>query len=388
MSPVRGGIQGIPVRAAIFFAFLSCSASDIAETADIELELEATYPDGFGFLQTVRELSDGRVMAADPLGQVLVVWDVDRGLTDTLGRVGNGPQEYRQPDAVFPLPADSTLLVDLGNTRLTAIGPDGTFGSSLPIMRPRHEGFPMNLMPRFTDGLGRIYFYLSANLRGSMADSAFIARFDRANETVDTLGVLRVPIPEFERVGNNMVMTSGPLMPRDGWAVGLDGSVAIARAADYSIEWIAADGSLVHGSPKIYQPVQVGRAEQERWADEAQANMMQLTSVMSREGGVSNVEMRRGGGSRSDVTAIRWPDEMPPIHAERSKVSYDGNLWVERHVRVGSDPVVDVFDTQGNKIAEVALPTRSRVVGFGVGAVYLVTADDLDLLWLRKYRLS
>ena len=112
-----------------------------------------------------------------------------------------------------------------------------------------------------------------------MADSAFVARFDRESEAVDTIGVLRVPIPEFERVGSNMMMTSGPLMPRDDWAVGLDGSVAFVRAADYSVEWLLPSGESARSEPVEYTPVRVGRAEQERWVDEAQANMMHLTVV-------------------------------------------------------------------------------------------------------------
>ena len=207
-------VQKRQVRAlaatAFLFTLVSCSTDEAATGNVFDLELEATYPDGFGFLETVRELSDGRVMAADPLGQVLVLWDVAGGTADTLGRLGSGPQEYRQPDAVFALPGDSTLVVDLGNARLISVGPDGSFGGSFPIVRPRDEGFPMNLMPRFVDRQGRIYFYLSLYARGQRPDSGAIARFDRRTETIDTLGYVRLPPTEFERVGNDMVMTVGP----------------------------------------------------------------------------------------------------------------------------------------------------------------------------------
>jgi len=370
---------------AFLFVLLSCSTSEITTRESLELELDASFAEGLGYLSTVRELSDGRVLFADPLGQALVAWDPGTGAADTLGRMGSGPSEYRQPDAVFALQGDSTLVVDLGNTRLIAVAADGSFGETTPIMRPRTEGFPMNIMPRFTDGDGRIYIYLSANRRGAMADSAFIGRFDRGSETVDTIGVLRVPIPEFDRVGDNMIMTFGPLQPRDDWAVGLDGSVAIVRAFDYSVEWISSTGDVTVGAPVEYAPVPVGLAEQERWVDEALANMMQMTAVSGGEGGV-NVEMKRGGGSRSDVTAIEWPHEMPPAHADRASVALDGSLWVERNVSVGSETVVDVFDSTGSRIYEVRLPPRSRVVGFGEGAVYLATADEFDLQWLHRYR--
>ena len=68
-------------------------------------------------------------------------------------------------------------------------------------------------------------------------------------------------------------------------------------------------------------------------------------------------------------------------------ISPDSDLWVERHVSVGSEPIIDVFDTKGGKVAEVTLPPSSRVVGFGADVVYLATADEFDLQWLGKYRI-
>ena len=73
------------------------------------LEFELAYPEAFSFLNGVRELSDGRVLAADPLSQVVLRIDLDAGTADTLGGVGPGPQEYMEPDQVRPLTGDSTL---------------------------------------------------------------------------------------------------------------------------------------------------------------------------------------------------------------------------------------------------------------------------------------
>ncbi|MCJ7627373.1 MAG: hypothetical protein MUO50_03185, partial [Longimicrobiales bacterium] len=47
------------------------------------LELDAAYPEAFSFLSGVRELPDGRLLAADPLSQVLLRVDMDTGTADT-----------------------------------------------------------------------------------------------------------------------------------------------------------------------------------------------------------------------------------------------------------------------------------------------------------------
>ena len=77
---------------------------------------------GFGRVLGVRELADGRVIVADQLGVVVVIADFGTGEINTIGGEGKGPQEYVQPDGVFALPGDSTLLADLGKGLLIAIG--------------------------------------------------------------------------------------------------------------------------------------------------------------------------------------------------------------------------------------------------------------------------
>ncbi len=121
-------------------------------------EPDAAYPEALGMIQTVRALPDGRVLVADPLGQVLVAIDMDAGTSDTIGRRGAGPGEYDQPDAVFPLPGDSTLLIDLGNGRLTVLGPDLERGATMPLaFGDPQRGDMTFILPRGTDNRGRIY---------------------------------------------------------------------------------------------------------------------------------------------------------------------------------------------------------------------------------------
>ena len=94
----------------------------------------ALFPEDFGRITNVRELSDGRVLVADPLGQAVYLVDLEAGSRRQLGANGQGPGEYRAPDSVWPLPHDSTLLVDLGNGRLTRMEPNSR--------RERHRRSP------------------------------------------------------------------------------------------------------------------------------------------------------------------------------------------------------------------------------------------------------
>ncbi|MXW56883.1 MAG: hypothetical protein F4Z59_09585, partial [Gemmatimonadales bacterium] len=72
----------------------------------------AAFEDGLGSMRGVRELEDGRVLIADGFGAAVIAW-MPGGRADTLTNTGQGPQEYRTPDGLVPLPGGATLIVDL-----------------------------------------------------------------------------------------------------------------------------------------------------------------------------------------------------------------------------------------------------------------------------------
>jgi hypothetical protein len=234
---------------------------------------EATYPEAFALVQRVRELANGRVVIADPLGQVLLIADMKSGKADTLGGVGQGPEEYRQPDAVYPLPGDSTLLVDLGNARLTVLDPDGKFGKTMPMTQgsPGPGGGLLIVMPRGVDSKGRVYFQpIGGGMARGFPDSAAVVRLDRQTGAMDTLAQVKLPEVRQTRAGGpgnqNVSISMLPLSPRDAWAVAPDGRIAVARSSDYHVEWVSPDGEVTRGMPVGYRPVKVERADKEEWA--------------------------------------------------------------------------------------------------------------------------
>ncbi len=355
---------------------------------------DASFPEAFSMVSGLRELPDGRVMIADGLGQALVVADLAAGRADTLGRVGQGPAEYRQPDGLFPLPGDSTLLVDLGNGRLTALGPDGSFGETTPIAQgePGPHGGMVFVLPRGVDVQGRVYFLSSfGGMRpgGQPPDSAPILRWDRATGSVDTLAQVKLPGRNVTRGGGGgeqMVrMLPIPMSPQDDWAVARDGRVALVRSADYHVEWINPDGRPVVGSANRYRPVSVGQAEKEQWVEQLAVSGLSIS--VSIENGRRSMSFGRGrGGSQAGVDEYQWPDAMPAFRAGRTRVTPEGSLWVERYTKAGAEPVFDVFDGNANLVERVILPTGARVVGFGRDAVYVIRPDEFDLQWLERYR--
>jgi hypothetical protein len=355
----------------------------------------ASFPQEFAAIRGLLELPDGRVLVADGLGQALMVVDPTMGSADTVGRIGQGPEEYRSPDGLYPLPGDSVLLVDLGNGRLTRLGPDLGFGETMPLAQgDPTTGMGMSLrIPGGVDREGRVYYQGRGGMgAGALPDSGMILRWDPSSGAVDTVAMVK--LQEMRRTtsgGRNdqsVSISPVPLSPQDGWTVASDGRVAVVRANPYRVDWVLTDGSVVSGPTNEYEPVKVGNGEKEAYLDNVQRNGLQV--MVSVENGRRSMNFSRGGGrsGERDLNAYEWPEVMPVINPSGVEVSGTGELWVRRYGRADAAPAFDVFDGDGKLVKRILLPEGREVVGFGVGVVYLVRIDEFDLQWLEKYQLK
>ncbi len=378
-------------------AFLATLALGVGSASGQAVTMESpdgVFSESFSVIQTVRELPDGRVLVADPLGQALVAVDFGRQAGDTLGRVGQGPAEYRQPDAVWPLPGGETLLVDLGNGRLTRLGADLSFGDTRPYtvgeMGPGRE--LILAIPQGVDDQGRLYFRSmgSPGRGGMMADSAWVLRLEPATDEVDSIAPFKITGRTRQTSGGannqNVSIQQIPLSPADAWGVAPDGRVVLARVGDYRVEWVGPDGSVTRGPSYEWDAVRIGQAEKEEWASDRDSGGGGLAiGVTMQNGSMSMQATRGGGGGNSDLDQYQWPDIKPPFYADRIAVDAQGRAWVRRHVDAGDPPLYDVFGGDGSRLAQVQLAMGRRVVGFGSDAVYMVETDEFGLQTLERH---
>ena len=351
---------------------------------------DARFPHTFSSIRGLRELPDGRVMVADGIDEVVMIADLKTGKGDTLGRVGQGPGEYKSPDALYPLPGGGTMLVDLGNGRLSYLGPDGRYRESSPIA----QGSPPRMsviIPRGVDGQGRVYFQPAmGGARGGVPDSASVVRWIRASSAFDTVGRVKLPEMHTRQSGdaNNQRMSQRPrpFPVQDSWNVGPNGQVAIVRGRDYRVDWIAPDGRVTRGRPVTVTPVPIRDADKREWVAE-QANGLRVS--MENRNGQMSMSFGRGGNPDQEeedaIAATEWPAAKPPFSGVW--VSPTGEAWVERSVPAGSPRIMDVFDAAGMLKGRVVLPAGRRLVGFGTGVIYLRHSDQSDLQHLERYKI-
>jgi len=348
------------------------------------LQLDASFPEGFSYLSRIRELADGRILAADPTAQVVLRLDLDAGVADTIGRQGAGPQEYDGPDRVLPLPGDSTLLVDLGNGRFIVIDPSGEFVSWTPMTESAENGEARTVHPRGLDDAGNIYADAPHYLEGP-PDSTAMHSINRA--TGEETRVASRWHTEYVRRprGSKRPM----LVLYDDWAVGTDGRVAVVRANGYSVDWYFPDGTVVEGPPTETERYPVQEAEREAELEVMAATGI-FSTVLTGEGGTQSMQMSRGipASYFENRDGFEWPETLPVFRLSGTVVSPRGEAWVTRMMPAGVPGRVDVFSDQGIRLGFVELPTGAKVVGFGSGPdeiAYIARTDDMGLVWLERY---
>jgi hypothetical protein len=227
-----------------------------------------------------------------------------------------------------------------------------------------------------------------------MPDSAYILRWDRGSDEVDTLGLVKEQDRTMTRSGNannqNISISPVPMSPQDSWTAAPDGRVAVVRSGGYYVDWIHPDGRVISGPPNDVRSRQVRRADKVAYVERMQRNSLGV-EVMNVNGNITTAFRRgtRGGDpDEPNIEGLDWPDALPAFQAGGEYVSRDGELWVERYVSADEVPAYDVFDDTGTLVRRVILPEMRSVVGFGDGVVYLARSDEFDLQWLEKYAIN
>jgi len=350
------------------------------------LNPDAKFAESFDELGALRELTGGRVLLIDRGARAVLLADFTHGTQTPIGRNGQGPGEYQYPGELVALPGDSTLISDRFNRRFLVVGPDGRLGKTIPF--PDVLSGPAEA--RGADPQGRIFFQGSpfngpdADLK-TIPDSVPLLRWDRSRGALDTLTRVKIPSLNINASGgpnSRMVMIRPqPYSLLDEWAVGWDGTIAIARVGDFHVEWWSGTG-WVSGRPIAYAPIRVTDEDKDAF----------LKALQNSRG---RIVINQGGSGPRDAKGppppaaadFVWPQTKPPFVERNSFVTPEGQFWVRRTTEArDSTPSYDLFDRQGTPIGRVLLQPGRRVVGMGRGVVYVALTDEDGLQWLERYR--
>ena len=364
---------------------------------------DVEYTEPFTTITGVRELRDGRVIAADAREKTVQVIDLKAGAATKIGREGSGPGEYALPMRLLGLPGDTSAVYDPLNRRYLLIGPDGKVGAFASYETQDATPGRMRIsIPRGIDARGRLYsvgpnFNINPSGPSSSSDSAPILRLDRATKKTDTVAFIHTPAATVTTSGGgsgqNVSVRAGggnPYAATDEWAVMPDGRVAVLRVKDYHIDWYAPNGQKTSGTAIAYEKIKVTDEDKKQYRERA-ASGAGTAITMTQRVGPGGATTGASVGTPANIQLPEptdWPDVKPPFTVNAAIGAPNGQVWVLR-TRSAKDkiPTYDVIDASGKVVSRVALPANTRLVGFGTGTVYLARSDEDDLQYLQRYRL-
>jgi hypothetical protein len=364
---------------------------------------DVEYAEPFTIITGVRELRDGRVIAADAREKTVQVIDLKSGTATKIGREGSGPGEYALPMRLLGFPGDTSAVYDPLNRRYLMINPDGKVGAFASYESQDNGPGRMRIsMPRTIDAKGRLYsvgpsFNIGPNGPSTSADSAPILRLDRATRKTDTVAFIHIPPATVTTSGGgsntNVSVRAGggnPFAATDEWAVTPDGRVAVLRVKDYHVDWYAPNGQKTSGPAIAFEKIRVTDEDKKQYRERSASGAAGLAITMSQRVGPGGTTSSANVGAPPTVQLPEptdWPDVKPPFLGSAAIGAPNGQVWVLR-TRPAKDkiPTYDVIDATGKVVSRVALPANTRLVGFGNGTVYLARSDEDDLQYLQRYR--
>jgi len=268
---------------------------------------------------------------------------------------------------------------------------------------------------------------LDGKLAPVSADSAPIIRFDLNDRRADTAGYIKVPAP---RVSINssegrtrVTMQMNPLSVTDDWALLPDGNIAVVRGADFRVDLLKPDGTVVKGEKIPFEWQRLNDSSKQAIVDSTrkiveeartrqlaimQGNAPAATSSTSSpapsggmmfqmrvEGGppAAGAPATRSGGTSIELPPVEFaplsemPDYRPAFSAGAVRADADGNLWIRTSTVFNGVQVYDVVNSSGQLVDRVQLPAGRTIAGFGKGGfVYLAVRDGTVGVRLERAR--
>jgi len=393
-SKSKTGCPALRMKRAVAGLIFAVTGALNGQVKPIEL-IPASPPASYGYTEIagLRELLNGNLLLLDRGDRAVYLVNLKKNTRTQIGRIGSGPNEYILPDRVLPLATDSTGILDVAAHRVLVIGTRGPTGFRDARAPSNSTGVPssQNLIT-FSDTLG--WFYARAqpirvlrDNRLEVADSFAIERWTQFSRKRDTIALLPFSRASEATVIGGIVtwpVRRGEAFPAEiAWTVSEDGQLAVVYPAPYRIDLITSDGRFRRGPVLAYRAQQVTDAHKQEWL--ALLRRPKSGLMQHEPGGpVTAITIRPRA---RDAQGIRWPLRLPSFIPDQIRFDLLGRLWVQRYVAVASHSLFDVIGENGSVLFEVSAPSRSRLVGFGRGLVFLVRQDADDVEWLQAFRL-
>ena len=383
---VAGSVWGAPAR--------------IEETLSIGID-QGEEPYMFGRISGVAGSGD-RIYVLDTSVPAVRIYD-DQGqhLMD-IGAEGDGPGEFRNPDALLVAEDGRVFVRDSRQGRITVFDADG----GLIETRPLDQGFVIGGSTMVMTDDGKVY---SPGRIGDMPENmtfggrgggipripmGMVPRGPQGNDGEP------IPQPEFDyepprfqriqRTGDNIMimMRSVPFAADVPWALSPSGAMVSGVATDYSFDIIYPGGATTRVA-MAYEPVAIGSAERAWHVEQVTAQMRDGNPEWVWEGPEMAAVKPAFSELIPDLSGRVWVDrpgagiENPDCEKDPDNGIWEPDCWTDERF-------YDVFDLEGAYLGSVETPAGFRISQqswIKDDEIVATVEDDLGVITVKKYRL-
>lgn len=323
----------------------------------------------FGRIGGGARLADGSIVVVDEMASEVRVYDGAGRHRRTVGRIGDGPGEFREPGLLARTPGDTLLVTDQNRHRLTMLAPDGRVLGRVDLTSDR-AGVPERIFGRFADGalLARGSWSSSPDEQPGVTrvDSDFI-RIPADGTGPDSLGRHFAFYRPMVAAGASRLYVTRPFEHDAGFAADQHG-FWLGDPDRWELRRYDPDGALRRIVRLDRQPVAIDPADLEQARERFAGRMLPQFRAALRELPLP-ATYPPYGELRLDDAGRLWV---------REYAAAADDAWPERHV---ASPALRwlVHDTDGRLLGAVVLPPRTRLLEIGPGHLLLAVRDDSDV---------
>lgn len=274
------------------------------------------------------------------------VFDKDGQYLKTIGKKGQGPDEFQGPISLIITPQIEILVNDSRARQLKIFSLVGTLKRQIP------SGKYMGFMKPHVDSTGEIIAGV-----GSMGENSFIRSIKKFTAELEEKFALSTV--EFSRYTE-----INPFSPRQYWVVNKNDQIVWAFPNKYELHVVNPDGTLVKTIMKEYIPVPVMKEDKDKW----------LKTIY---GGEQNVP--------SDVKIV-WTEHQCAF--QHISIDEQDRIFIqtfETEDETGKY-YYDVFDSEGKCITRLLLSSQPQV--WKNGKLYTVEEDEDGYQYIKRYKVT
>lgn len=361
-------------RVATLVSILMLHPALNVEPAAAQRPTEITLPapdrkwdEEFTRIVAVIELSDGSMLVGDSY-EVTLKHLFPGGEVRQIGRIGDGPGEFRALNGLFSVRGDTAFVHDAQLVRVLVVAGgrilDRTinlgqlFGRTASVAGADARG---NLL------LLRRYGATRVALRDArlVIDSIHVMRTEISLSRVDTVVHLGGRVRRVQTGGTMTRISTSPLASEEQTYLFPDGWMAVAYLDPYRVDWIDPEGRTIRGEPL--------------------PNTRRRVDARTRDIAVQREAIDLSIRQRNVEAIADWPEYVPAFLLGALGAGPGGNLLILRSSDAADHVVYDIISRSGTLAGTIRLPSDQRIVGAGRSSVYVSVEDDVGIERIQRH---